>query len=198
MIDQSVTNTLESDKLITIDTLSDIPLEHRQTPIGRLLEYHNLGRELESVEKAEILLGMCMDNRHSLRTPDDFAFVPRTTGANLRHNEFRVAYAIGVGVHHIALIAHTHCGMVGLSHQINAFVRGMVDAAGWDQAQARGYFFQYAPFFEIEDEIEFVRLEAQRLRARYPKVGITPLLYKLDDNRLYWVRESNSSQLANL
>ena len=187
-----MTKTLETDKLLTIDTIADIPLEHRQTPIGRLLEYHNLGRDLESVEKAEILLGMCMDNRHVLRTPDNFAFVLRTTGANLRHNEFRVAYAIGVGgVRHIALIAHTHCGMVGLSHQMNAFVRGMVDAAGWNETQAKEYFFQYAPFFEIEDEIEFVRLEAQRLRARYPKVGITPLLYKLEDNRLYLVRQSS-------
>ena len=187
----SVNATLETDKLLTIDALSDIPLEHLHTPIGRLLEYHNLGRDLEPVERAEILLGMCMDNRKVLRTPDNFAFVLRTTGANLRHNEFRVAYAIGVGgVRHIALIAHTNCGMVGLSHRMNAFVRGMVDAAGWDETQAKEYFFQYAPFFEIEDEIEFVRLEAQRLRARYPKIGITPLLYKLEDNRLYLVRES--------
>lgn len=191
MIKTSVASTLESDKLITIDAHDDIPLEHRASPIGRLLEYHNLGRDLEAVEKAEILLGMCMDNRKVLRTPDNFAFVLRTTGANLRHNEFRVAYAIGVGgVRHIALIAHTNCGMVGLSHRMNAFVRGMVDAAGWDETQAKEYFFQYAPFFEIEDEIEFVRLEAQRLRKRYPKVGITPLLYKLEDNRLYLVRES--------
>jgi carbonic anhydrase len=179
-----------SDKLITVDTAADIPPEHRSTPIGRLLEYHNLGRDLEPVAKAEILLGMCMDNRKVLRTPDNFAFVLRTTGANLRHNEFRVAYAIGVGgVRFIALIAHTNCGMVGLGTRMNAFVRGMVNAAGWTKAEARNYFFQYAPFFEIEDEVEFVRLEAQRLRTRYPKIGITPMLYKVEDGRLYLVRE---------
>jgi carbonic anhydrase len=181
---------LEDDKLISVNTPEEIPLEHRGTPVGHLLEYHNLGRELEAVERAEILLGMCMDNRKVLRTPDNFAFVLRTTGANLRHNEFRVAYAIGVGgVRHIALIAHTNCGMVGLTNRMSAFVRGMVDAAGWSDEQAREYFFQYAPFFEIEDEIEFVRLESRRLRARYPKISITPLLYKVEDNRLYLVRE---------
>ncbi len=178
------------DRLIAVDTLNDIPLEHRDTPIGRLLEYHNLGRELLPVERAELLVGMCMDNRKTLQIPDNFAFVLRTSGANMRHNEFRVAYAISVGgVRDIALIAHTNCGMVGLSNRLSAFVRGMVDAAGWDETQAREYFFQYAPFFEIEDEVSFVRLEAQRLRARYPKIGVTPLLYKLEDNRLYVVGE---------
>lgn len=178
------------ERLIAVDTPHDIPLEHRDSPVGRLLEYHNLGRELVSVERAELLLGMCMDNRKTLVMPDNFAFVLRTSGANMRHNEFRVAYAIAVGgIRHIALIAHTNCGMVGLTNRMNAFTRGMVDAAGWDETQAREYFFQYAPFFEIEDEVDFVRLESQRLRARYPKIDVTPLLYKLEDNRLYLVRE---------
>jgi carbonic anhydrase len=177
-------------KLIAVDTQDDIPLEHRHSPVGRLLEYHNLGREPVSVERAELLLGMCMDNRKTLVMPDNFAFVLRTSGANMRHNEFRVAYAIAVGgIRHIALIAHTNCGMVGLTNRMTAFARGMVDAAGWDETQAREYFFQYAPFFEIEDEVEFVRLEAIRLREKYPKISVTPLLYKLEDNRLYIVRE---------
>jgi carbonic anhydrase len=179
-----------SDKLIAVDAPADIPVEHRDTPIGHLFEYHNLGRALVAVEHPELLIGMCMDNRKTLLMPENFAFKLRTSGANMRHNEFRVAYAIAVGgVRHMALIAHTNCGMVGLTHKMNAFTRGMVDAAGWDETQAREYFFQYAPFFEIEDEVEFVKLEAQRLRTRYPKVSITPLLYKIEDNRLYLVRE---------
>ena len=178
------------EQLIAIDRLEDIPPEHRATPVGRLFEYHNLGREPIGVERPELLIGMCMDNRKTLVMPENFAFKLRTSGANMRHNEFRVAYAIAVGgVRHIALIAHTNCGMVGLTHKMNAFTRGMVDAAGWDETQAKEYFFQYAPFFEIEDEVEFVRLEARRLRARYPRVSITPLLYKIEDNRLYLVRE---------
>ena len=78
--------------------------------------------------------------------------------------------------------------MVKLSSKYNAFVRGMIDVAGWDEQRAKDYFFQYAPFFEIEDEVEFVLLEAQRLRDRYPKVRVVPLLYKVEDGLLYQIK----------
>lgn len=175
--------------LLAINELADIPEQHQNTPIGRLLEFHNLGVPLPKYERAELLIGMCMDNRKVLRTPDNFAFVLRTSGANMRHNEFRVSFALSIGgVRHIALIAHTNCGMVGLTRKLPAFVQGMIEV-GWDEQEARDYFFQYAPFFEIEDEIEFVRLEAARLREKYPNVVVVPLLYQLEDNRLYLVQE---------
>jgi carbonic anhydrase len=175
--------------LLAVNSSADIPAKYHNTPIGRLLEFHNLGAALEKCERAELLIGMCMDNRKVLRTPDNFAFVLRTTGANLRHNEFRVSYALSIGgVRHIALIAHTNCGMVGLSRKLPVFVRGMIEV-GWDEQEAREYFFQYAPFFEIENEVEFVRLEAARLREKYPKVQVAPLLYQLEDNRLYVVED---------
>ncbi len=49
--------------LLTINTINDILPEYRQTPIGLLLEYHNLNRPLDAYDKAQILVGMCMDNR---------------------------------------------------------------------------------------------------------------------------------------
>jgi carbonic anhydrase len=175
-------------EIIAVTKTEDILEKYRDTPIGHLLEFHNLNRDFDRFEKAELLVGMCMDNRKQLRLPDNFAYVLRTSGANMRHNEFRVSYAIGVGgVHHIALVAHTNCGMVKLSSKYNAFVRGMIDVAGWDEQRAKDYFFQYAPFFEIEDEVEFVLLEAQRLRDRYPKVTVVPLLYKVEDGLLYQI-----------
>lgn len=175
--------------LQAINSFEDIPLEYIGTPFERLLCFHNLAAPLERCEKAELLIGMCMDNRKVLRTPENFAFVLRTTGANLRHNEFRVSYALSIGgVRHIALIAHTNCGMVGLTRKLPAFVQGMIEV-GWDELEAREYFFQYAPFFEIENEADFVRLEAKRLREKYPNVQIAPLLYQLEDNRLYLVKE---------
>jgi carbonic anhydrase len=175
-------------EIIAVTKSADILEIYRDTPIAHLLEYHNLNQEFERFEKAELLVGMCMDNRKQLRLPDNFAYVLRTSGANMRHNEFRVSYAIGVGgVNHIALVAHTNCGMVKLSGKYNAFVRGMIDVAGWDEQRAKDYFFQYAPFFEIEDEVEFVLLEAQRLRDRYPKVKVVPLLYKVEDGLLYQI-----------
>jgi carbonic anhydrase len=177
-------------EIVAIDSSTDIFPEYVNTPIANLLGYHNLEQPLDRYERAELLVGMCMDNRKQLRLPDNFAYVLRTSGANMRHNEFRVSFAIGVGgVSHIALVAHTNCGMVGLSKKYPVFVQGMIDVAGWDEERAREYFFQYAPFFEIEDEVGFVVLEAERLRARYPKVTIVPMLYKVEDSRLYLIRE---------
>ena len=80
---------------------------------------------------------MCMDNRKHLRMPDNFAFIIRSGGANLRYSEFKVAYAIAVGgVKAIALIGHTNCGMVNLVARREQFVQGLIDNGGWDRASA--------------------------------------------------------------
>src|SRR6185295_3638340 len=114
---------------------------YRDTPVGLLLEYHNLGRALGSGTAPQLLIGMCMDSRKALRLPNDFAFVLRTAGANMRDNEFRVSYAIAVGgVRTIALIAHTDCGMVRLSERRTEFVQGLMNAAGWEEERAVRHF----------------------------------------------------------
>jgi len=106
-----------------IDKISDIPREYLNTPIGLLLEYHNLNREFENYSEAQLLIGMCMDNRKHLHMPDNFAFIIRSGGANLRYSEFKVSFAISVGeVKHIALIAHSNCGMVNLASKKNIFI----------------------------------------------------------------------------
>jgi carbonic anhydrase len=74
-------------RLLEIKTYEDIPQNYRNTPIGDLLEYHNLNRPLDPLEKAKMLIGMCMDNRKTLRIPDNFAFILRTGGGNLRWEE---------------------------------------------------------------------------------------------------------------
>jgi carbonic anhydrase len=122
------------EKLLTISSIDNIPQEFRQTPIGLLLEYHNLNRHLETYDKAQLLVGMCMDNRKHLHIPDNFAFIIRSGGANLRYSEFKVSYAIGVGqVSHIAIIGHNNCGMVNLISRKNEFIEGLVNLAGWDR-----------------------------------------------------------------
>src|SRR5215831_13017790 len=102
-------------RLLPIQSREDILPAYRDTPIGLLIEYHNLNRPYETYEKAQLLVGMCMDNRKHLHMPDNFAFIIRSGGANLRYSEFKVSYAIAVGgIRHIALIGHTNCGMVNL------------------------------------------------------------------------------------
>jgi len=176
-------------QIIPVNYGDDIFPEYRGTPVGLLLEYQNLGRAMGAASAPQLLIGMCMDSRKSLRIPSDFAFVLRTAGANMRDNEFRISYAIAVGgVRTIVLIAHTDCGMARLGERREQFIRGLMDAAGWDEARAIRHFEDCAPKFGIRDEVEFVLCEAERLRAIYPRITIVPLLYRVEDDLLYQLR----------
>jgi len=180
--------------LAPIISEDDIPQEYRRTPIGLLLEYHNLNRPLDNYDKAEILVGMCMDNRKHLHIPDNFAFIIRSGGANLRYSEFKVSYAIGVGqVSHIALIGHDNCGMVNLNSRKNEFITGLINTAGWERERAEEHFMHFAPMFEISNETDFILSETKRLRIRYPKIMIAPLLYLIADNKLYFIKETQAA-----
>lgn len=177
-------------RLIAVNKIEDILPEYIQTPISLLFEYQNLNRKYENYDKAQILIGMCMDNRKHLHIPENFAYIIRAGGANLRHSEFKVSYAISVGqVKHIALIAHNNCGMVNLASRKDDFINGLVEFAGWEKDRAEEHFSNFAPLFEIDNEIDFTLSEAQRLRQRYPKIQIAPLYYLVEDNRLYFIKE---------
>jgi carbonic anhydrase len=177
-------------RLLSIDSIDQIPSEYRSTPIGLLLEYHNLDRPFEPYASARLLIGMCMDNRKHLRTPDNFSFIIRSGGANLRYSEFKVSYAIAVGgVRHIALIGHSNCGMVNLIARKAQFIDGLVDSAGWDRQAAEDHFTQFAPMFEIGNEVDFILSETKRLRLRYPNIMVAPMHYSVENSRLSVIRE---------
>jgi len=160
-------------RLVNITKPDDIIPEYRDTPISLLLEYHNLNRAFDQYSKAELLIGMCMDNRKHLRIPDNFAYIIRAGGANLRYSEFKVSYAIAIGaVQHIVLMGHNNCGMVNLFSKREQFIQGLVETAGWDNELAEEHFMHFAPMFEIGNEIDFVISEAKRLRLRYPKITV--------------------------
>jgi len=178
-------------RLISVTTPADILPAYRDTPIGLLFEYHNLQRPLDSYQTAQLLVGMCMDNRKHLLIPDNFAYIIRSGGANLRYSEFKVSYAIAVGgVRAIALIGHNQCGMVNLMARRDLFIQGLVENAGWDREWAGEHFMHFAPMFEIGNEVDFVLSEAKRLRLRYPKIQVAPLFYLIEDNLLYLIREN--------
>jgi carbonic anhydrase len=175
-------------RLSPVTAEQDILPQYRNTPIGLLLEYHNLDHPYATYTQAQLLIGMCMDNRKHLHIPDNFAYIIRSGGANLRYSEFKVSYAIGAGgAKSIALIAHDQCGMVNLVARKEIFIQGLIENAGWERGQAEEHFMQLAPMFEIGNEVDFVLSETQRLRARYPKIQVAPLLYKVDDNLLYQI-----------
>lgn len=176
-------------KLTPVEKEKDIPKEYRDTPIGLLLEYHNLSRLFDTYSQAQLLIGMCMDNRKHLHIPDNFAFILRSGGANLRYSEFKVSYAIAVGqVRHIALIGHNHCGMVNLISRKEEFISGLVKRAGWSREAAEEHFMNLALMHETGNEIDFIMSETNRLSKRYPRIMVAPLYYQVEDNRLYCIR----------
>lgn len=178
------------DRLISVDSKEDIFEQYRNTPVSLLLEYHNLGREFDDFASAQMLVGMCMDNRKYLHIPDNFAYIIRTGGGNLRYSEFKISYAIAIGgVKAVALIAHNHCGMVSLMAKREQFINGLVETAGWDRMDAEQHFMNFAPVFEIGNEIDFVLAEVTRFRKRYPNVTFAPIYYNVDDNKLYQIIE---------
>jgi len=177
-------------ELTSIQSKSDIPKELQNTPVGLLLEYNNLDRVDPPFQSAQLLIGMCMDNRKHLHTPDNFAFILRAGGANFKRNQFKISYAIAVGgVRHMALIGHSQCGMVNLKSRKEIFIQGLVSGAGWTREKAEEHFDKYEPIFEIKNETDFILSEVKRLREDYPKIQITPLFYKVEDNLLYVIKE---------
>lgn len=178
--------TRDGHKLVAIEKKSDIPRKYRGTSVGLLLEYQNLGRQFETYSKAQLLVGMCMDSRKHLHIPENFAFILRTGGANLRYSEFKVSYAIAVGgVRCIALLGHDQCGMVNLMSRKKQFIEGLVNGAGWSRERAEEHFMNLAPMHEIDNEMDFTLSEANRLKRRYPKILVAPLFYRLNEDKLY-------------
>ena len=176
-------------RLITVQSKRDVPSKYRNTPIELLFEYHNFGRPKDVYSLPQLLIGMCMDNRKHLRLPDNFAFILRTGGANLIHNDFAVSYAISVGaIKHIVLIGHDQCGMVDLISRKEQFIQGLTENAGWDRQTAEEHFDHSAPIFEIGNEIDFVLRESKRLSLKYQKIVVVPLVYRIENNLLHMIK----------
>ena len=177
--------------LVPVNNLSDILPMYRGTSVERLLRYHNLEEPFPpSTGHAEMLVGMCMDNRKKLRLPHEFAYVIRAAGGNLRGSEFEVSYAVGVArVPVIALLAHTDCGMAHVTEKRDIFVRGLVEWGGCKEEDASRHFAKYATDYEIGDPVQFVVAEAARIQSYYPKVMVAPLLYAVEDDRLSQIAE---------
>ncbi len=176
--------------LTDISSLQDIPGEIADSPVALLLQYHNLQKPFDTYEKAQLLIGMCMDNRKSLRIPENFAYIIRTGGANLRYNEFQVSYAIAVGgIRHLVLMGHNQCAMVNLISKKDRFINGLVANGGWDRTLAEQHFIHQAPLFEISNEIDFVLSEAKRLQVRYPGTVVIPSYYNIDNGKIYLIAE---------
>jgi carbonic anhydrase len=182
-------------ELRPVTRLEDILPRYRGTPIELMLRYHNLGEPCPPSGGTPVMLvSMCMDHRKELHVPNEFAYILRSAGGNLRDSEFEVSYAVAVGgVSTIALLAHTDCGMAHVSAKATRFVDGLVQRAGWTRTDAERHFAEAASRYEIGDALGFVAGEAQRLRQRYPKLLIAPFLYSVEDDQLAQVVEAHGA-----
>jgi carbonic anhydrase len=173
-------------RLVAVSSADDILPQYVDTPIGSLLCYHNLGQPLPAAyDRPVLLIGMCMDHRKMIMMPNEFAYVLRSAGANLRDSSFQISFAVAVGgVSAVALIGHTDCAMVHVTQKRESFVNGLVERAGWDVEKAARHFDDSAHHYEISDPIQFTVGEAQRLQRQYPRLLIAPLLYTVENDRI--------------
>lgn len=173
-----------------IQSIKDIPMEYKDSPISRLLEYHNFQSDFHTYNAAELLIGTCMDFRIMLNIPEKFAYIIRTGGANLNQSEFHIAFALSVAkVKHMAIIGHTDCGMVNLDKSKQNFVHGLVHNAGWDEGNAERFFNHYSRQFEIENENIYTLKQVNHFRKRFPEIVFVPMIYNVDDHKLSLLQE---------
>lgn len=171
-----------------IDSFDKIPSEYINTPIQKLLEFHNLNIPYDVYIQPKILIGTCMDYRINLRIPPNFGFIIRNGGASLKHNDFQVAFAMAVGgCEAIAVIGHTDCGMVNLHTKHNAFIEGMIGKLKFEPSEAEKFFNTKSSENEISNEIEFTRKQAQQLKYKYPDIPVIALIYEVKDGLLYHI-----------
>jgi carbonic anhydrase len=177
-------------RFISIRDEKHIPEVYRNTPVGRLFQYHNLGVPWDSYEKAELLIMMCMDGRQILRLPKNFSFVVRNSGARLQGVSFSVSFAIACGgIRYIVVIGHSDCRMVNLESSREEFVRGLSEHCGWKMDEAEKQFLDMSPHFKKKDAAVSVTSEVRLIRSRYPGVVVAPLFYSVKDDYLCLIEE---------
>jgi carbonic anhydrase len=177
--------------LAPVNRAGDILPAYRGTAIGDLLMYHELHEPHRRYVDPELLIGMCMDHRLTLRIPANFAFVLRCAGANVSMLSFDISFAIAIGgVRAMCVIGHSGCRMVDVASRREAFVGGLVAAVGWDRAKAEKHFDELYGEYGFCNVVDFVIREARHLRSIYPGILVAPLVYAVEDRRLHQIDDT--------
>jgi len=174
--------------LFSVDTYEDIPKLLRDTPIETLFKGQNLGViEDRPGHAPELVIGMCIDYRKSLTIPRDWAFTIRREGANMDGSEFAIALGASKGIKHMALIAHNHCAMSNTKEHRDKFVSVLSEKYEWDAKEATRFFDDHCRSHDIGNEVDFVLREARRLANLFPGLLVVPVLFRVEDDRLYLI-----------
>lgn len=178
------------ERLIPVESQKDIPSELRGTPIGILFECQNLGQmNVPAPETPQLIVGMCIDTARSLHLPREFAYVVKREGANMQGAEFTLAMAMLDGITHMALIAHGGCAMSNSQELRSQFIETLVKEHAWTDQQAIRFFDEHLRSKEVDNEIDFVLEEAERLGRVFRGLNVVPLFYRAENDRLYLIRD---------
>lgn len=187
----------ETDRLVPVSKESDIPKILHNTPIEVLLKSNNMGKiDITPTDTPELLIGMCIDYRKSLYLPRDWAFVIRREGANMLGAEFALALGMSMGTKYMALIGHDNCAMSRPQNNRDNFIKCLTDEHGWNTDLATRFFEDHIRSHEIGNEINFILEETNRLKRTFKGLTIVPMLYRLEDNKLYLIKDWLVSQEA--
>ncbi len=180
---------LDMTRLYEVAGNAQIPLIIRQTPINALLKSQNLLEVDETPsERADLIIGMCIDFRKQLHLPKNCAYIIRNAGANMKDSEFGLALAVSSGINYMALITHNKCLMSDpFAQQQN--VLDALDTCGWSADRSRTFFDEQATARGISDPVQFALTEAERLETMFSGLNVVPLLYCVDDDRLYLIKD---------
>ena len=103
--------------------------------------------------------------------------------------EFELALAVSSGIEYMALITHNKCLMSNPYAQEKNVLSALSTRCGWQHAQAQDFFTEQATARAIADPVQFVLAESERLSDLFKGLTVVPLLYCVDDDNLYLVRQ---------
>lgn len=165
---------MHKDKLLALSTVSDIPVDWRDTSIEKFIRAQNMGYIIFAEPRAKVLMSACMECRYSIPIPSNFAYVIRTPGGRLTGADLAIGYAISRGVDTLILVAHDDCGMTKLRKYKPDIVKALIDQ-GWGEKEAIEFVDTEQKKLSIENELETLRDEYLRLKNLFKKISITPL-----------------------
>lgn len=187
----------DDQRLIAINSLSDIPPQFDGTPIEALLRSQNFYEVSDDTEQsANLIIGMCTDYRKQLHLPKDCAYVVRSPGANMKGQEFSIALALSYGIEYMALLVHNHCIMSNPVERRRKFVRILAREHKWNIFEARRAFDRSVHELRIGDPVKFALEESVRLERLFAHLTVVPLLYDVDTDRIFLIAGKQSANVV--
>ena len=181
---------IDMSKLTAVKSETDIPNCLRETPIYALLKTQNLLEVDETpADQADLIIGMCIDFQKQLHLPKSCAYVIRRAGANMRDCELELALAVAAGIEYMALIAHNKCLMSDPYAEEKKVVEALETRCGWKPDYAQAFFDEQSTARAISDPVQFLLVESQRITALFKALRVIPLIYCVDDDKLYLVNK---------